>query len=76
MSCLPFHWLGVAILLIPENSPVIIIMYYARRNIITLFTGKELHPAFYFIGAEGSFTTVKRPEREADHSSSFEVKNE
>jgi hypothetical protein len=51
-------------------------MHYARRNIITILTGKELHPASYFIGTEGSFTAVKRPEREADHSSSSEVKNE
>ena len=75
VSFLSFHWLSVAILLIPENSPFII-MHYARRNIITLFTGKELHPASYFIGTEGSFTAVKRPGREAYHSSSFEVKNE
>jgi len=75
MTFLPFHWLSVAILLILENSPVII-MYHARRNIITLFKGKELHPASYFIGTEGSFTAVKRLGREADHSSSFEVKNE
>jgi hypothetical protein len=75
MSFLPFHWLSVALLLIPEKSPVVI-MYYARRNIITLFTGKELHPASYFIGTEGSSTAVKWPGREADHSCSFEFKNE
>jgi hypothetical protein len=54
----------------------LIITYYARRNITTIFTGKELHPDSYFIGTEGPFTAVKRPGREADHSSSFEVENE
>jgi len=67
-------WLSVGILLILENFSLI--MCYARRNIITLFTGKELHAASYFIGSEGSFTAVKRPGREADYSSSFEFKNE
>jgi hypothetical protein len=39
-------------------------------------TGSGAHPASYPIGTRGSFSVVKRPWREADHStlSSAEVK--
>jgi hypothetical protein len=40
-------------------------------------TGFETHPASYPVGTKGSFTGVKRPGREADHSPPYnvEVKN-
>jgi hypothetical protein len=40
--------------------------------------GSGAHPASYAMGASGSFSGVKRPGREADHSplASAEVKNE
>jgi hypothetical protein len=40
-------------------------------------TGSGAHPASYPMGTEGSFSGIKRPGRETDHSppSSAEVKN-